>query len=92
MKFVCLNQAFGKSDGKRPKSGIRGIFFYQDHAPAHTAARTVNYLTTWGAQMLPYLPYSPDFDPYGKIMLLEIKFSTADKADRQDNLNNVLKA
>lgn len=67
-------------------------FFTKITHPLTQLLATVNYLTTWGAQMLPYLPYSPDFDPYGKIMLLEIKFSTADKADRQDNLNNVLKA
>lgn len=60
---VCLPQAFGELDSERPRSGVRGILFHQDNAPAHTAARTMDYLTTSGVQMLPYPPYSPDLAP-----------------------------
>lgn len=84
---VCLPQAFGELNSERPRSGVRGILFHQDNAPAHSAARTMDYLTTSGVQMLPHPPYSPDLAPCDfflfptvKKMLRGRKFNNANEA------------
>lgn len=84
---VCLPKAFGELSSERPRSGVRGILFHQDNAPAHTAARTVDYLATSGVQILPHPPYSPDLAPCDfflfptvKKMLRGRKFNTANDA------------
>lgn len=60
---VCLPQAFQELSVSRPSSGTRGIIFHQDNAPAHTAARTMEFLNKSGVQLLPHPPYSPDLAP-----------------------------
>ncbi|KAL4716055.1 hypothetical protein ACJJTC_002820 [Scirpophaga incertulas] len=79
---VCLPQAFEELSNERPSTGVRGILFYQDNAPAHTAARIMDYLTNSGVQMLPHPPYSPDLFlfPTVKKMLRGRRFQTADEA------------
>lgn len=48
---VCLPQVFGEFDSEHPRSGVRGILFYPETAPTHTADRTMDYLTTSRIQM-----------------------------------------
>lgn len=80
---VCLPQAFQQLAEDRPRSGTRGILFHQDNAPAHTAARTLDFLQTSGVQLLPHPPYSPDLAPCDFFL-----FPTIKKSMRGRSFNN----
>jgi hypothetical protein len=40
-----------------------GVFLLHDNALQHSAAATVNLLNSWGWEILPHPPYSPDLAP-----------------------------
>lgn len=84
---TCLPQAFEQLGEDRPKSGTRGIFFHQDNAPAHTAARTMDFLNNSGVQLVSHAPYSPDLAPCDFFLFPTVKkmlrgrtFSNSDEA------------
>ena len=59
----CLPKVFQAVERLRPKSGIRGMKFHHDNAPAHTAGRTKEFLRQSGLEMIEHPPYSPDLAP-----------------------------
>ena len=59
----CLPKVFQAVEGLRPKSGIRGMKFHHDNAPAHTAGRTKEFLRQSGLEMIEHPPYNPDLAP-----------------------------
>lgn len=84
---VCLPQAFQELNVSRPSTKTRGIIFHQDNAPAHTAARTMDFLSKSRVQLLPHPAYSPDLAPCDFFLFPTLKkslrgrrFSTADEA------------
>jgi transposase len=40
-----------------------GVLLLHHNARPHSAAATVNLLNSWGWEILPYPPYSPDLAP-----------------------------
>ena len=46
----CLPKVFQAVERLRPKSGIRGMKFHHDNAPAHTAGRTKEFLRQSGLE------------------------------------------
>jgi transposase len=40
-----------------------GVLLLNDNAPPHSAAATVNLLNSWGWEILPHPPHSPDLAP-----------------------------
>lgn len=84
---VCLPQAFQELNVSRPSTGTRGIIFHQDNSPAHTSARTMDYFSKSGVQLLPHPAYSPNLAPCDFFMFPTLqkslrgrRFSTADEA------------
>ena len=59
----CLPKVFQAIERLRPKSGVRGMKFHHDNAPAHTARRTKEFLKQSGLEMIEHPPYSPDLAP-----------------------------
>lgn len=60
---VCLPAVFSELRKSRPRSGLRGIQLHHDNASAHTAARTLDFLSDNGVQLVTHPPYSPDLSP-----------------------------
>ena len=60
---ICLPKVFQAVERFRPKSGVRGMKFHHDNAPAHTAGKTKEFLRQSGLEMIEHLPYSPDLAP-----------------------------
>jgi histone-lysine N-methyltransferase SETMAR len=48
---------------KRPELLTEGVILHHDNARPHTAVATVHLLTSWGWEILPHPPYSPDLAP-----------------------------
>lgn len=82
---VCLPQAFEQLDEERPKCGTRGIFFHQDNAPAHTAARTMDFLNKSGVQLVSHPPYSPDLAPCDFFLFPTVKKMMRGRTFRDSN-------
>ena len=59
----CLPKVFQTVERLRPKSGIRGMKFHHDNAPAHTAGRIKEFLRQSGLEMIEHPPYSPELAP-----------------------------
>ena len=55
-----LNKCFKK---RRPKTGLRGVRFLHDNAPAHISSIVIDYFETKKVTVLPHPPYSPDLAP-----------------------------
>lgn len=70
---VCLPQVFEKLHEQRPSAGVRGILLHHDNAPAHTAARTIDFLHDAGVQLVSHPPYSPDLAPCDFNLFGEVK-------------------
>ena len=69
----CIPKVLEKCCDRRPKTGTRGLLWHHDNAPAHKAARTVDFLNSKGVQILPHLPYSPDLAPNDFFLFPEAK-------------------
>ena len=59
----CLPKVFQAVERLRPKSGIRGMKFHHDNAPAHTTGRTKEFLRQSGLEMIEHPHYSPGLAP-----------------------------
>ncbi|KAI6658414.1 Transposase [Oopsacas minuta] len=59
----CLPQVFQAVERLRPKTGLRGMKFHHDNAPAHTARKTKDYIKQSGLELIDHPPYSPDLAP-----------------------------
>ncbi|KAI6647565.1 Transposase [Oopsacas minuta] len=59
----CLPQMFQAVERLRPKTGLRGMKFHHDNAPAHTARKTKDYIKQSGLELIDHPPYSPDLAP-----------------------------
>lgn len=70
---VALPAAFKRLQEERPRAGLRGILLHQDNAPAHTAAKTIDFLHDSGVQLLPHPPHSPDLAPSDFFLFPEAK-------------------
>ena len=57
---VYLPKLFSTMESRRPARGIRGLLLHHDNAPAHTTAKTLDFLTTSGVQLATHPAYSPD--------------------------------
>ena len=59
-QLICLKRAIAE---KRPEYVTRheAIIFHHDNARSHVAIPVKNYLENSGWEVLPHLPYSPDF-------------------------------
>jgi transposase len=44
----------------RPGLLTKGLLLLHDNARPHSAAAAVNLLNSWGSEILPHPPYSPD--------------------------------
>ena len=60
----CLPKVFQAIERMRPKSGVRGMKFHHDNAPAQTARWTKEFLKKSALEMIEHPPYSPDLAPY----------------------------
>lgn len=72
---IGLSDLFRQVREKRPRSGMRNMIFHHDNAPAHTAARTAEFLTTNGINPLPHPAYSPDLAPADYFLFPKVKDS-----------------
>lgn len=70
---VCLPAVFEEIEKDRPRTGLKGIFLHHDNAPAHTAARTLDFLHERGVQLVTHPPYSPDLAPCDFFLFPEVK-------------------
>lgn len=70
---VCLPEVFNKLEEERPTAGLRGILLHHDNAPAHTAAKTLDFLHERGVQLVTHPPYSPDLAPCDFALFPELK-------------------
>ncbi len=70
---VCLPAVFKALEEERPSGGLRGILLHHDNAPAHTAAKTMDFLHDTGVQLIPHPPYSPDLAPADYFLFPEAK-------------------
>ena len=57
---VYLPKLFSTVESRSPARGIRGLLLHHDNAPAHTTAKTLDFLTTSGVQLATHPAYSPD--------------------------------
>lgn len=69
----CVPQVLEAWCSRRPKTGVRGLLWHHDNAPAHTAAMTTNFLERSGVQLLPHPPYSPDLAPCDFFLFPKVK-------------------
>lgn len=83
----CLPKVLQAWSKKRPNDKLQHFLLHHDNAPAHTAIRTVDFLASKGARLLPHPPYSPDLAPadfflfgYVKESLRGQQFSSAERA------------
>ncbi len=83
----CLPKVLQAWSKKRPNDKLQHFLLHHDNAPAHTAIRTVDFLASKGARLLPHPPYSPEFAPadfflfgYVKESLRGQQFSSAERA------------
>ena len=60
---ICLPKVFQAVERLRPKSGVYGMKFHHDNAPAHTTGKTKEFLRQSGLEMIEHPPYSPDLAP-----------------------------
>lgn len=67
---ICLPAVFEQLQEKRR---LRGVLVHHDNAPAHTAARTIDFLYDTGVQPLSHPPYSPDLAPCDFFLFPEVK-------------------
>lgn len=70
---VALPSVFQKLEDSRPGTGLRGILLHHDNASSHTAARTIDFLSRSGVQLLPHPPYSPDLAPCDYFLFPKVK-------------------
>jgi histone-lysine N-methyltransferase SETMAR len=82
---VCLPAVFAELRNSRPKSNLRNIQLHHDNAPAHTAARTLDYLHEEGVQLIPHPPYSPDLAPCDFYLFEFVKRQLRGKRFNDDN-------
>jgi transposase len=50
-----------------------GVLLLHDNIRPHSAAATVNLLNSWGWEILPHPPYSPDLPPSGFHLFPQMK-------------------
>lgn len=60
----CLSKMIAEWKKKHPQSKNQHFLLYQENAPAHTAAKTVDFLATESVWVLPHPACSPDLAPY----------------------------
>lgn len=70
---TCLPAVFEELQKQRPKSGHHGILLHHDNAPAHTAAKTLDFLHEQGVQLVTHPAYSPDLAPCDFYLFPEMK-------------------
>jgi len=70
---VALPSVFQKLEDSRSGTGLRGILLHHDNASSHTAARTIEFLSSSGVQLLPHPPYSPDLSPCDYFLFPKLK-------------------
>lgn len=67
---VCLPEVFKQLQEKRR---LHGVLLHHDNAPAHTAARTIDFIHGTGVQLLSHPPYSPDLAPCDFFLFPKVK-------------------
>jgi histone-lysine N-methyltransferase SETMAR len=70
---VCLPAVFNELRKSRPRTGIRGTQLHHDNASAHTAARTLDFLSENGVQLVTHPAYSPDLAPNDFFLFPKVK-------------------
>lgn len=73
---VGLAELFQRVKEMKPRSGMRDLIFHHDNAPAHTAARTVQFLEKNHVSVIPHPPYSPDLAPADFFLFPKVKGQT----------------
>ena len=70
----CLLKIFQARCKRRARTGVRGLLLRHDNASAHTAAVTLDFLTTSDIQLVTRSPYSPDLTPCDWFLFHSVKW------------------
>jgi transposase len=72
--------------------GKPGFFFLHDDPRPRGATATVNFFSSWGWEILPHPPYSPDLAPLEFHLFPEMKNHTRDQRfNSNENVQNEVK-
>jgi transposase len=71
--LIQLVHVFTTSGETRTVDKGLGVLLLHDHLRPHSAAATVNLLNSWGWEIIPHPPHSPDLAPSVFHLLLKIK-------------------
>ena len=70
---VALSDLFTAVQQRRPKSGLRDLLLHHDNAPAHTSAKTLDFLLDHGVRLMTHPAYSPDLSPCDFFLFPKLK-------------------
>ena len=70
---TCLPKVLEAWNARRSNNGTRGLLLLHDHASAHIATATLDYLEANRVQLVTQTPYSPGLAPCDFFLFPQVK-------------------